>query len=388
MKMIKKLFVVTALLALILSACGGQAATEAATETATEAPVATASQSITEAPAVSETSSAPPPEASATATSETPPAPQSPTIDPSRPTNAPDCTNSASFVADVTIPDNTNVAGGTTFTKTWRVSNTGTCVWGPDYTLTYYSDERLGAPDAVPLAITYPGQTADISVDFTAPNTTGNHRGNFVIKNPAGLIMKVGDDSRLWVIINVTVTTTITPTATATALANPAGGAAAAVTVTGTLPTNTASSSSANVTTATCAFTTDREKLTQVINAVNSYRATKGLPPYTVNPLLAQAAQRHANDIACHKLYVHTGSDGSTPQSRVRDTGYVARSVSENVNGNYPPFDGQAAVNWWINDRTDLRHGQNLLSTTFTEIGVGYSFFDNYGFYALVFAQP
>lgn len=387
--MIKKLFVVTALLALILSACGGQAATEAATETATEAPVATASLSITEAPAVSETSSAPPDaSASATATSETPPAPQSPTIDPSRPTNAPDCTNSASFVADVTIPDNTNVAGGTTFTKTWRVSNTGTCVWGPDYTLTYYSDERLGAPDAVPLAITYPGQTADISVDFTAPNTTGNHRGNFVIKNPAGLIMKVGDDSRLWVIINVTVTTTITPTATATALANPAGGAAAAVTVTGTLPTNTASSSSANVTTATCAFTTDREKLTQVINAVNSYRATKGLPPYTVNPLLAQAAQRHANDIACHKLYVHTGSDGSTPQSRVRDTGYVARSVSENVNGNYPPFDGQAAVNWWINDRTDLRHGQNLLSTTFTEIGVGYSFFDNYGFYALVFAQP
>lgn len=126
--MIKKLFVVTALLALILSACGGQAATEAATETATEAPVATASQSITEAPAVSETSSAPPPDASATATSETPPAPQSPTIDPSRPTNAPDCTNSASFVADVTIPDNTNVAGGTTFTKTWRVSNTGTCV--------------------------------------------------------------------------------------------------------------------------------------------------------------------------------------------------------------------------------------------------------------------
>jgi uncharacterized protein YkwD len=392
MKMIKKLFVVTALLALILSACSGQAPTEAATLTATEAPVATDVIPITEAPAVTETSTTPPPDASVTATSETPPAAQSPTIDPSRPTNAPDCTNSASFVADVTIPDNTNVAGGTTFTKTWRVSNTGTCVWGPDYSLTYYSDERLGAPASVPLAITYPGQTADISVDFTAPNTTGSHRGNFVIKNPAGLIMKVGDDSRLWVIINVTVTTAITPTGTATALANPAGGAATAVgsatvTVTGTLPTDTASSSSANITTATCAFTTDREKLTQVITAVNSYRATKGLPPYTVNPLLAQAAQRHANDIACHKLYVHTGSDGSTAQSRVKDTGYVAKSVSENVNGNYPPFDGQAVVNWWINDRTDLRHGQNLVSTTFTEIGVGYSFFENYGFYALVFAQ-
>jgi uncharacterized protein YkwD len=387
MKMIKKLFMVTALLALVLSACNGQAATETATVTATEGPVATALISITEPPATTETFTAPPPDTSATAISATPPeAAQTPTVDPSRPTNAPDCTNSASFVADVTIPDNTNVAGGTTFTKTWRVSNTGTCIWGPDYSLTYYSDERLGAPASVPLAITYPGQTADISVDFTAPNTTGNHRGNFVIKNPAGLIMKVGDDSRLWVIINVTVTTAVTPTGTATAVSNTAG--SATVTVTGTLPTTTSASSSANITTATCTFTTDREKLTQVINAVNSYRATKGLPPYTVNPLLAQAAQRHANDIACHKLYVHTGSDGSTPQSRVADTGYVAKSVSENVNGNYPPFDGQSAVNWWINDKTDLRHGQNLISTTFTEIGVGYSFFDNYGFYALVFAKP
>jgi uncharacterized protein YkwD len=392
--MIKKLFVITALLALVLSACGGgQAEAETATVTATEAPATTALVSITEPPAMTETSAPPSPEisATATATQSTPSAAQTPTVDPSRPTNAPDCTNRAAFIADVTIPDNTNVAGGTTFTKTWRISNTGTCIWGADYTLTYYSDERLGAPAFVPLALTYPGQNADISVDLVAPNSTGNHRGNFVIKNPAGLIMKVADDSRLWVIINVTVTSAITPTTTATAISNTASSAGTTtVTVTGTSPTTSASSNSANstTTTATCAFTTDREKLTQVITAVNAYRAQHNLPAYTVNAQLAQAAQRHANDIACHKLYVHTGSDGSTPQSRVKDTGYVAKSVSENVNGNYPPLDGQGVVNWWINDKGDLRHGQNLLSTTFTEIGVGYSFFDNYGFYALVFAKP
>ena len=139
---------------------------------------------------------------------------------------------------------------------------------------------------------------------------------------------------------------------------------------------------------AACAFTTDRSKLTEVITALNAYRAQKGLPAYTVNSKLAEAAQRHAVDIACHKLYVHTGSDGSTARSRVADTGYVAKSVSENVNGNYPPLDGQAVIDWWINDKGDVRHGQNLISTTFTEIGVGYAFFDNYGFYALVFAQP
>jgi uncharacterized protein YkwD len=291
----------------------------------------------------------------------------------------------------VTIPDNTNVAGGTAFTKTWRVSNTGTCIWGPDYKLVHYSDEKMGAPAFVPLPITQPGQTADISVDFTAPNSNGTHRGNFVINNPKGLIMKIGDDSRLWVIINVTVTTAITPTTTATALSNtsntPTATATPTVTVTGTPPTSAASSDS-TITTASCAFTIDREKLTQVINALNAYRAQKGLPAYTVNAQLAQAAQRQANDMACHKLYSHTGSDGSTPQTRVTATGYVAKSVSENINGNYPPLDGQAVVTWWRNDTGDPRHGQNLVSTTFTEIGVGYSFFDNYGFYALVFAKP
>jgi uncharacterized protein YkwD len=311
------------------------------------------------------------------------------------PTNPPDCTNSALFVTDVTIPDNTNIAGGTTFTKTWRIGNNGTCVWGPTYTLSHYSDERLGAPDSVPLGLTYPGQTLDISVDLTAPNATGTHRGNFVIKNPQGLIMKIADDSRLWVIINVTVTTAATVAATATAIGapttpvvseTPAGSGTPAVTATG--PTPTGGSASSSSVTAACAFTTDRAKLTEVISAVNAYRAQNDLPAYSVNARLAEAAQRHAVDIACHKLYVHTGTDKSTPRTRVADTGYLARSVSENVNGNYPPLNGQGAVNWWINDKTDPTHNKNLLSNTFTEIGVGYAFFDNYGFYALVFAQP
>lgn len=385
--MVKKLFIVTTVITLALSACNGGAPTETATAVPTETQVATALVSITEAPITAETPTVQPTDTSVTATSATL-LTASPTLGTPFPTNPADCTNSASFVADISIPDNTNVAGGTAFTKTWRISNNGTCVWNPTYTLTHYSDETLGAPDSVPLPITYPGQTADISVNLTAPNSTGTHRGNYVIKNPVGLIMSIGDDSRLWVIINVTVTSaaTVAATATATAISNTA---VSAVTVTGTVSTAvSATTGSSGSTTATCAFTTDRTKLTDLINALNAYRAQKGLPAYTVNARLAQAAQRHANDIACHKLYGHTGSDGSTAQSRVADTGYVAKSVSENVNGNNPPLDGQGVVNWWINDKGDVRHGQNLVSTTFTEIGVGYAFFDNYGFYALVFAKP
>lgn len=355
--MIKKLFVFALLITLLLSSCTGQASTQPAvpTSTVTQAPTVTqaqtetqASTQTTETPIVTETLATTLPQI--TATAETP-----------RPTNIPGCTNSASFVADVTIPDNTALTVGTPFTKTWRISNTGTCIWGPDYTLTHYSEERLGAPNSVPLPVTYPGQTADISINLTAPNSTGKHRGNFVVKNPAGLIMKIGDDSRLWLIIDVTTEST-NPTA-----------------VTG---------SGAGLVTSTCAFTSEISNISETIDAINAYRAENGLPAYNVNSLLSKAAQSHANDMACNNLFGHTGSNGSTIQSRVSDAGYVYSSVTENVYGSYPPLSGGGVVNWWKNDKTDLRHNLNLISDTFVDIGVGYSFFNNYGYYVVVFGTP
>jgi uncharacterized protein YkwD len=385
--MIKKLFihrtamlVVTALMALTLPACSGQTATETVAPAATETQVATEPAAITEVPAATETSATPSSGTPATEISATLPT-ATPTLGTPVPTNPPDCTNSASFVTDVSIPDNTNVAGGTNFTKTWRISNNGTCVWGPDYTLVHYSDEPLGAPPSVPLPVTYPGQTADISVNLVAPNTTGTHRGNFVIENPAGLIMNVGDDSRLWVIINVTVTSASTAAATSTT-------AVESVPATSTGAASNPTASSSGSATGTCLFSIDRSKLTETINALNSYRAQNGRPAYTVNPKLAQAAQRHANDMACNQLSGHDGSDDSTPESRVADTGYIASSVAENVNSNNPPFNGQQVMNSWITNETDAQNGEKLLSTTFTEIGVGYAFFDNSGYYVIVFAEP
>jgi uncharacterized protein YkwD len=381
--MIKRLFIVTALVALALSACNGQAAVETVTPGSTNIPVVEISTDLS-----ATIESTPTPSEASTATSATQP---TATITPGTPfpTNPPDCKNSASFVADITIPDNTNVAGGTVFTKTWRINNTGTCVWTPNYSLVYYSQERMNAPIAVPLAVTYPGENLDISVNLTAPAATGTHQANFVIKNPDGLIMKIGDDSRLWALINVTVigATTAAPTATITATIVSGATTATAITVSST-PSGASTVTTVTPSTANCLFSIDITKLTDVINALNAYRAQKSLPAYTVNAQLAQAAQRQANDAACHKLYVHTGTDGSTPKTRVADTGYVAKSVSENINGNYPPLSAQDVLNWWINDKTDIRHGQNLVSTTFKEIGVGYSFFDNYGFYVIVFAQP
>jgi uncharacterized protein YkwD len=45
-------------------------------------------------------------------------------------------------------------------------------------------------------------------------------------------------------------------------------------------------------------------------------------------------------------------------------------------------------VSWWAADQIDPRHNENLISTEYVEIGVGYSFFNNYGYYVVDFAKP
>ena len=355
--MIRKIFTLTLLATIVLAGCNAQTPTEAAVATSTVTQEPTATEAPVQLPAT-ETATA------STLPQETPS--PAPTLGTPWPTNDPNCTNSAAFVTDVTIPDNTPIVAGTPFTKTWRVSNTGTCVWGPDYTISHYSDEQMAAPASVPLPVTFPGQSADISVNLVAPNNPGTRRGNFVIKNPAGLIMKVNEDSRLWLIINVTLEP---PTAT------PAAGAATG-------------SSAAGLVTSTCAFSSETANITETLNAINAHRAENNLPAYTINEQLATAAQSHANDMACKSLTGHAGSNGSTPESRVRDAGYTYSLVSENVQYSYPPLTGQGVVNYWINDKTDLRHGRNLVSDSFTEIGIGYSFFNNFGYYVVVFGTP
>jgi uncharacterized protein YkwD len=224
------------------------------------------------------------------------------------------------------------------------------------------------APASVPLSVTYPDQTVDISVTMTAPGADGKHRGYFVIKNPAGLIMKIDNDSRLWVMIDVSSALASLPTEDG-----------------GNIPVTGNEKGFAS---ATCGFTADADRVRDVIVAVNTYRAQNGLPAYILNEQLTQAAAAQANDMACNNFFTHTGSNGSTPPTRVTASGYSAALVTENVYGSYPPLSGQGAVDWWKNDQTDINHNLNLLSTTYTEFGVGYSFFNNYGYYVVVFAKP
>ena len=339
----KKVFYASLLMAFLLSACAGNV-TPAATESpATKAPA-------TKAPAAQ--------------------------VPPTAIVNPPNCTDSAAFVADVTVPDNTNLKQGESFNKIWRVKNTGTCTWTDQYTLTFYDGDQMGAPESLPLGVTRPGDTLDIAVDMTAPDKDAIYRADFEMHNSTGTAMKIDQNTKLWVIITVGGASASAGSGASTSSSSGAGG------------TGTSNAAGPGLVTSTCAFTIDQSKVNDTVAAINAYRAQNGLPPYTVNPDLVTAAQAHAADMACHNLFVHTGSNGSTPTSRVASTGYVASAVTENVYGSYPPLTGQGAVDWWKNDLTDIRHNQNLLSAKYTEIGVGYAFFNNFGYYVVDFAAP
>ena len=96
--------------------------------------------------------------------------------------------DSLQFVADVTIPDDTNMAPGQDFLKTWRVKNTGSCPWGEGYELVYadYANDLDGQPQPL-TEVVQPGQEVEISVQFTAPSEIGNYLSAWQMENPSGV---------------------------------------------------------------------------------------------------------------------------------------------------------------------------------------------------------
>ena len=114
--------------------------------------------------------------------------------------------DAAAFVNDVTYPDGSIVGRGGTFTKIWRIQNTGTCTWNTSYALVFVSGENFNAPSTVALpGNVAPGQTVDIPINLTAPNRTGNFTGYWRLRNASGVLFGVGNgDANIYVDVNVT----------------------------------------------------------------------------------------------------------------------------------------------------------------------------------------
>lgn len=122
------------------------------------------------------------------------------------------CTDKASFVTDVTVPDDTSFASGETFTKTWRLRNSGTCTWTTEYDLIFDSGRAMGGPAAQALKGNVPpNSTVDLSVELTAPSSNGTHRGNWKLRNADGVSFGIGSNADIAFWVQIVVGPTPTP---------------------------------------------------------------------------------------------------------------------------------------------------------------------------------
>lgn len=136
-----------------------------------------------------------------------PPLTPTPTpITPPPPTIAPAGCDRASFVTDVNVPDGTIFAPGATFSKTWRLKNSGSCMWTKDYKLMYYSGEVMNAQTAVNMPFfVYPGETVDVTANMVAPGAPGDYRSYWILSNANGKMFGLGSNASnpFWVDIKV-----------------------------------------------------------------------------------------------------------------------------------------------------------------------------------------
>jgi hypothetical protein len=191
--MSRKLFMLSIFLTLALSACNGVAIvpveTQPAPPTAIVLPTATPVQIPTIVPTAVQLPTSIP------ATSQPAPATTVPGA----------CTNSAEFVADVTVPDGSSLQSDVAFTKTWRVKNTGTCTWDSRYAVAFVDGTLFSAYDAFALSVTAaPGQTVDISLPMRSPIYPGVYESDWKMRTPDGKLFGVGQkDTPLWVKLNI-----------------------------------------------------------------------------------------------------------------------------------------------------------------------------------------
>ena len=264
------------------------------------------------------------------------------------------CKDTAVLLQDVTIPDGTNIADGTKFTKTWQFRNTGTCPW-IGYKIAFISGDRMGAPDTAPVPDTAPKADVNVSVELDAPAADGVYTGFFELRNSTGVPLAIGIEKTFWV--KITIGNVVLPTVQAAT--NPVP------TISGTLTSQKPPGS--------CTYATSPSYPNEIVQLINNARMNAGLPALTVNAQLAAAAQAHSINMACYSLRSHTGFDGSTIQQRIAAAGYVSTYSLEMIYGGYGAYPLNAFT-WWMNDPT---HNAVIFNSSITEIGAGYAYVED-----------
>lgn len=120
-----------------------------------------------------------------------------------------------------------------------------------------------------------------------------------------------------------------------------------------------------------------------MLQLINNFRASLGLPPFQYNGALANAAQNHANWMAANVIFSHTGAGGSSPLSRATAAGYSGY-VAENIVGGTNMSPRQGLI-WWQNSPT---HYNTLVTSTYAQAAVGFATNGDQNMYVLVVGRP
>lgn len=131
----------------------------------------------------------------------------------------------------------------------------------------------------------------------------------------------------------------------------------------------------------------DQQEMLELVNEARmSKRRCGGKKHDAVAPLqwdkkLAQAAQKHADDMADNDFFDHTGSDKSTVVMRMEREDYLWRAAGENVA--MGPRSVEQSVQGWLDSPG---HCSNIMNGDFTEMGAALS--HNGQYWVQVFGAP
>jgi uncharacterized protein YkwD len=111
--------------------------------------------------------------------------------------------------------------------------------------------------------------------------------------------------------------------------------------------------------------------LTNQARAQARHCGARGFPPapaLTLSAALTRAARAHAQDMAAHRIFSHTGSDGSTPGTRVSRAGYRWSMVGENIASGVGT--ARAVVAGWL---ASPHHCANIMTAGYRQMGVAFA---------------
>lgn len=109
----------------------------------------------------------------------------------------------------------------------------------------------------------------------------------------------------------------------------------------------------------------------EMLDLINDARETKDLIPLAANTTLHAVAQQHSNDMVQKNFLNHNGSDGSTPEVRVKRALGEPAYVGQNIAAGFRTI--QLTHDAFMKSKENR---DNILSGAATQVGIGIAFGD------------